>query len=249
MLFAVAVTLPVIESQAGYGKHASASWRKRNKRMTRRQYRAYLRRRRAARARRIALARLRAQEQAKVAGANVPAPRMIAASTGTNFAPSAGMPHISLPAGWSGGSKGGEMRWQVAITGRADTATVTFAPLGFVASDDASSNPRSRTFGGYPHSDLRRQVIDRMIAESGWVTNDTVRVIGGRRTFVVSAANGRPEAPNRWTYYFTAVDNRLYRFVSVAPEDHADKIAGEIEALVASIRPSAPSPLTARGSE
>lgn len=159
-----------------------------------------------------------------------------------------GAPHIATPAGWNGGgAANGEVRWQVSLAATAGTANVTFASLGAAGTDDnRPSNRRFRTLGGHAHANLRRQVIDRMIAEGGWVTNDTERTIGGHPTFVVHAASGNQSASRHWKFYYTVVGDRLYRFVFDAPGVHADRLAVEIEAVVASLRAPASAPLTAR---
>ena len=234
MLCAVAVTLPIVESHAG--RSGGASWRSRSRRMRNRHRIAYLRRRRAARARaRMLAVRRQQQEAARANGSEV---KLIPASASmlTNG--------LTTPAGWSVASAGSETRWKTSAG-----AGVAFAPLGRAGSDEAVSNSRYRTLGGYTHSDLRRQVIDRMVTEGGWVTNDAARRIGSHQTFVVEAANGDQASPRRWTFYFTVVGDKLYRFVSDAPDAQADKVAGEVESLVAALRPDASSaPLTARTS-
>lgn len=244
MLFAVAATLPLAESQAGAGKNSSVSSRKHSKRMTRRQWLAYTRRRRAAQRRQRTLARLRAAEKLKAAVANPVSNVMVPVKA---ISQPAGMPQFTAPANWSAtaAARTSEMRWQVSPKHGAGAADVTLTSLGF-AGADASSNPRFRTLGGYPHADLRRQAIDRMIAEGGWVTNDIERTIGGRGAFVVQAASGNTDAPRHWTFYFTVADDRLYRFVSVTDDKDATRLAGEIETIVATLRSTSRAPQTAR---
>lgn len=248
MLFAIAVTLPVADSYAGYG--TKSSWHKRSKKMTRRQRQAYMRRRRAALRRRRMLARLQ-QDATKSSGAAITSDAKLVMANIVRAATLPGAPRITTPAGWNGGSAaGGEMRWQVSHVETSGTVNVTFAPLGTASADDNSpNNRRYRTLGGRAHADLRRQVIDRMIAEGGWVTNDVERTIGGHPSFVVYAASGSQVEPREWAFYYTVVDNRLYRFVSDAPGSGAKRIAGEIESIVASLRSPSPAPLTARSQQ
>jgi hypothetical protein len=243
MLFAVAATLPLAESQAGGGKNSAAVRGKNSKYMTRRQWISFTRRRRAAQRRQRTLARLRAAEATKAGAANTASNVMIPASA---ISRPAGMPNFAAPATWSAAAaRSGEMRWQVAPNNGTSAADVTLTPLGF-AGTDATLNPRFRTLGGYPHADLRRQAIDRMIAEGGWVINDAERVIGGHGTFIVQAASGNPDALRHWTFYFTVADDRLYRFVSVADDKDATRLAGEIETIVATLRAPSGAPQTAR---
>src|SRR5919206_498160 len=72
--------------------------------------------------------------------------------------------------------------------------------------------------GALPVTALRRTVIDRMVAEGGWVTNDVIEESHGRRVFVVLAQTGTPGAPARsWTFYFTEIDGRVYSLATTAP--------------------------------
>jgi hypothetical protein len=80
-------------------------------------------------------------------------------------------------------------------------------------------------------------VIDRMVAEGGWVTNDYVRELEGRRVFVVVAQTGQPGAPSQThTFYFTEVEGRVYSLATTAPVELAEPVAAGSEQLMASLR-------------
>jgi hypothetical protein len=91
--------------------------------------------------------------------------------------------------------------------------------------------------GGVSFAELRRIVIDKMIAAGGWVTNDYQREVGGRQVFVVTAqtpADGRsPE--KALNYYFTEVNGRIYSLTTEASLQSAERVAAEVERLIASL--------------
>jgi hypothetical protein len=139
-----------------------------------------------------------------------------------------------LPGGWSSaGASGraGEMRFNVrAADGRVRSSAV-WSRVNLEPA--ATSDARGKTFGGVPVTTLRRTVINRMVAEGGWVTNDVQRQFGERRVFVVTAqsvaANGERRA---WTFYFTESEGQVYSLATNAPVEFADTLAAESEQAV-----------------
>jgi hypothetical protein len=104
--------------------------------------------------------------------------------------------------------------------------------------------------GGTPVAALRRTVIDRMVAEGGWVTNDFVQEMRGRKVFVVQAQTGAPGAPTQsLTFYFTEIDGRLYSLATTAPLDMAAPVALGSEQFMASLQPVASRNTASRKSE
>ena len=115
------------------------------------------------------------------------------------------------------------------------------SPVTLSASDLAAapSSGRVKSIGGLPVAALRRTVIDRMVAEGGWVTNDMIREVRGRRVLVVLAQTGTPGAPTKsWAFYFTEVEGRVYSLATTAPVEFAEPVAAGLEQLVASLRPA-----------
>ncbi|HLM56777.1 MAG TPA: hypothetical protein VK422_11730, partial [Pyrinomonadaceae bacterium] len=113
------------------------------------------------------------------------------------------------------------------------------APVSLKGSDltAAPAPARSKTVGGAPVAALRRTVIDRMVAEGGWVTNDMVQDIRGRRVFVVVAQTGAPGAPTKsWAFYFTELDGRVYSLATTAPVEFGAPVAAASEQFMASLR-------------
>ncbi|MDQ1559117.1 MAG: hypothetical protein QOD32_2177 [Pyrinomonadaceae bacterium] len=143
-----------------------------------------------------------------------------------------------LPNAWSSAasSRAGEMRFNVrAADGRVRSSAV-WSRVNLAAADSSVSDARSKTFGGVPVALLRRTVINRMVAEGGWVTNDVQRQLGERRVFVVTAqsvaANGERRA---WMFYFTESDGQVYSLATNAPAEFADALAVESEQAVVAL--------------
>ncbi|HEX9918928.1 MAG TPA: hypothetical protein VGA87_07165 [Pyrinomonadaceae bacterium] len=143
-----------------------------------------------------------------------------------------------LPSAWSstGASRAGEMRFNVrAADGRVRSSAVwSRVNLGSAASSDTDA--RSKTFGGIPVALLRRTVINRMVAEGGWVTNDVQRQFGERRVLVVTAQSIAAGGERRaWTFYFTESDGQVYSLATNAPAEFADTLAAESEQAIVAL--------------
>lgn len=196
-----------------YRRHSRAWWRR---------YRARQRRRRAA-----ALAHRRALLAAKI-----PQP---AVATSPNMTP-------KLPTGWNNMSKANspEMKFS---TG-ADTASVPGqATLAVVAQSRPipsylTTREQSRMLAGFALTDLRRIVIDKMIAAGGWVTNDYQRDVAGSRVFVVTAQTPSDAyGPEKsWNFYFTELNGRVYSLTTNTPRQFSDRMAAEAEEFIASLQ-------------
>ncbi|HEX8131778.1 MAG TPA: hypothetical protein VF527_21965 [Pyrinomonadaceae bacterium] len=143
-----------------------------------------------------------------------------------------------LPSAWSSAasSRTGEMRFNVrAADGRVRSSAV-WSRVNVQSAAASAPDARSKTFGGVPLTLLRRTVINRMVAEGGWVTNDVQRQLGERRVFVVTAqsvaANGERRA---WMFYFTESDGQIYSLATNAPAEFADTLAAESEQAVVAL--------------
>ena len=145
---------------------------------------------------------------------------------------------LTLPASWSsaGASPSGEQRFNVRTFDGAPAGTASLSPMA-APRGDAPVTPRTKTLGGVPLASLRSTVIDRMVAEGGWVVNDMERLVADRRVYVVVAQTGAPDGPQRcWMFYFTEVEGRLYRLVTNTPLEQSETVAAASERLVASFR-------------
>lgn len=251
LIFAlVAGGTPVtLETFAKWGR-PSAVRRKKNTKRYRRHSRAWWRRYRARqKARRERALRRQAERQALsarntstgTAGGSTTRP---VNHSGANSALAVSAPRlpfdVQLPHTWTGARKGasGEVTFAVrGADGRA-AGTAVLLPVAVSAADASDAvNPRTKTIGGIPVAALRRTVIDRMVAAGGWVVNDMVREMGGRRVFVVLAHTGTPGAPTKsLTFYFAEVDGRVYSLATAAPVELAEPIAAGSEQFMSTLR-------------
>ncbi len=101
-----------------------------------------------------------------------------------------------------------------------------------------TSREEKKMLGGIAVGDLRRMVIDKMVASGGWVVNDFVRDVNGHRVFVVTARTPKDAlTPEKaWTFYFTEAGGRIYGLTTDAPVEFADRMTGEAERFIESLR-------------
>jgi len=261
MLFAVAAVLPLISSSAhNNGKpSASASKKRKLRRYSRawwRRYRERQRRRRAAQLRRKALdgERQRNAERqsprdnssSSSAAQSVPLVDMslaLATDSAGQSTPMIATEHNSRPRA-AVSRKGVRLNTPDGRTvGQVAVAVVAQARDGGATATTVS---RRRTLSGVPFADLRRMVIDKMLASGGWVVNDFEREINGRRVYVVLAqtatAGDRRVAGQSWNFYFTESEGQIYSIVSNAPVEFSDRLAVEAERVIATLGTSSNRP-------
>lgn len=224
MLFSVVVMLPFASSTAHGLRQNSASQQQRR---YRRHSRAWWKRYRARQRQRRAEAR---------AHRSAPLAQSLPSLANGVMTPAL----QSLPAGWNNVSlAGGEVKFRT----EANAPLLGQASLAVVAR--SRPNPtyltqreQSRMLAGVAFSDLRRIVIDKMINNGGWVINDFERQVNGGRVFTVIAqtpADGR--APEKsWNFYFAEVDGQIYSLTLSAPSQFSDRLAGEGEKFISSMR-------------
>lgn len=101
-----------------------------------------------------------------------------------------------------------------------------------------TSREQKKMLAGVPVSDLRRIVIDKMVASGGWVVNDFVREVNGNRVFVVTARTPKDAlTPEKaWTFYFTEAGGRVYGLTTEAPVEYADRMSNEAERFIETLR-------------
>lgn len=104
-----------------------------------------------------------------------------------------------------------------------------------------TSREEKKMLGGVAVADLRRMVIDKMVASGGWVVNDFVREVNGHRVFVVTAKTPKDAlTPEKaWTFYFTEAGGRIYGLTTDAPVEFAERMTGEAERFIESLRTKA----------
>jgi hypothetical protein len=207
-----------------YKKYSKAWWR---------QYRAQQRRKRAMQARRRAL-RLRqlrtARRNAAEKKGNASAAKVQPVAAKAPAMLPSGEP---APSGWQAGALSGS-EVQFSVDGGRGTAAISVVGP---ASGETVSTGRNQAVGGAPTTALRREVINRMIRENGWVVNDYTKQVGEKKVYVVvaqSQANGRL---NSRMFYFTEVAGRIYSVSTNTGVDSADRIAEESEKVINSLQP------------
>jgi len=104
-----------------------------------------------------------------------------------------------------------------------------------------TSREEKKMLGGVAIADLRRMVIDKMVASGGWVVNDFVREVKGNRVFVVTARTPKDAlTPEKaWTFYFTEAGGRIYGLTTDAPAEFAERMTNEAERFIESLRAKA----------
>ncbi|MEO7674720.1 MAG: hypothetical protein ABIU09_11670 [Pyrinomonadaceae bacterium] len=213
------------KSQKKYKKYSKRWWR---------QYRATLRRKRALQARRRAM-RLRQLRLARVRGSENAKPQAIAVKTKSvddktpALLPSGG----AAPTGWKRGqSSGSELQFSL-DGGNGSAAISVVGP----AMGETVDTGRNRAVGGVPTTSLRREVINRMVRENGWVVNDFQKDIGGKNVYVVVAqSQGTGGRVHSRMFYFTEVDGRIYSVATNSQADAAERIAEESEKVIFSLQ-------------
>lgn len=220
MLISIIALLPLAES-AAHGIRQSAGMQRRHRRHSRRWWRRHRRLRRAALAhRQSSLATQVPQLNKPVAGAN---------------------PVLSqLPNGWNAlpASANGELRFKATAPGTSDQAALAVVAMSQPNPSYLAPKERKQMLAGVSFSELRRIVIDKMIASGGWVNNDYEREVAGHRVFIVTAqtpGDGRSQ-DKVWNSYFTEVNGRIYSLTTEASLQSSERMAAEAEKFIASLR-------------
>ena len=104
-----------------------------------------------------------------------------------------------------------------------------------------TSREEKNMLAGLPVADLRRIVIDKMVSAGGWVTNDYLREVNGKRIFIVTARTpGDTLTPEKaWTFYFTEAGGRIYGLTTDTPLEFSDRMSNEAERYIETLRANA----------
>ena len=215
------------KGQKKYKKYSKRWWRQYRAKLKRK--RAIQARRRAMRLRQLRLARMRRLQNAK------PKPQVTAAKAKPVDvkAPALLPSGETAPNGWKRGqTSGSELQFSV-DGGNGSAAISVVGP----AMGETVDTGRNRAVGGVPTTSLRREVINQMVRENGWVVNDFQKDIGGRNVYVVVAqsqgAGGRVLSR---MFYFTEVDGRIYSVATNSQHEAAERIAEESEKVISSLQ-------------
>ena len=200
-------------------------------------YRAQERRKKAlaARKRNLKLKQLR-METAKATGDTDKAQRVAPASKATPIKKTAAvLPSGSpAPSGWqTAAATPAQLQFRVDNSSGSQVGSATITVIG---PSTGTGDPR-RSVGGVSTTSLRREVIDKMIRENGWVVNDYQKEISGQSVYVVVAqSQTRSGAVQSRMFYFTEVDGRIYSVATNSPVQEADRLAEESEKVINSLK-------------
>ena len=140
------------------------------------------------------------------------------------------------PRGWKKGpSSSGELQFRVDDASGVQVGTASITVVG-PAMGESSDAGRNKTLAGVPTTSLRREVINRMINENGWVVNDFQKEIGGKKVYVVVAQSQNGARVNSRMFYFTEVDGRIYSVSTNSNQDSAERLAEESEKVINSLQ-------------
>ena len=209
-----------------YKKYSKKWWRAYHRRMKRK--RALRARKRALRLRQLRLARQRAAEK----GTNAVASKPVVKNRKPDELPS-GAP---APSGWSASKASpAELQFRVNNSAGDQVGSAAISVVGPAMSTGAEGSRKG--VGGISTSTLRRDVIDRMIKENGWVVNDYQKDIAGQSVYVVVAqSQSRNGAVQSRIFYFTEVDGRIYSVATNSPVQEAERLAEESEKVINSLK-------------
>jgi hypothetical protein len=218
------------KQQKKYKKYSKRWWRQYRARAKRR--RALQARRRALRLRQIRLAKMRRKGSRKAKPVIASTPKSVE-ETKIAMLPSG----HTAPAGWRpGASTSGEVNFSV-DNGNGSASISVVGP----ATGETVDSGRQRAVGGVSTAALRREVINRMIRENGWVVNDYQKSIGNRSVYVVVAQSQSGGRVHSRMFYFTEANGRIYSVATNSAAEAADRIAEESEKVIFSL--AAPRPV------
>ena len=205
-----------------YKKYSKAWWR---------QYHARHRRLQALRARKRAmrLAQIRLAEAGKEnpAVANIPAKAQPVVLPSGEKAPAGWRPAAVSPA---------ELQFRVDNTSGDQVGSASISVVG-PANNSVGDYARTKSVGGVSTSSLRRDVIDRMVRENGWVVNDYQKDIAGQSVYVVVAqSQSRSGSLQSRMFYFTEVDGKVYSVATNSPVQEQERLAEESEKVINSLK-------------
>ena len=186
-------------------------------------------RKRALRLRHLRLARQRAIE-------NGTAPSRTAANDPKQGTTAAVLPSgAPAPKGWTPAKTSpAEVQFRV---DNSSGDQVGSASISVVGPSAVSGENNRKAVGGVSTTSLRREVIDRMIKENGWVVNDYQKDIAGQSVYVVVAqSQARNGAVQSRMFYFTEVDGRIYSVATNSPVQEAERLAEESEKVINSLK-------------
>jgi hypothetical protein len=251
LLVGIGVIVPLATDTTEAGQRAAKKKKKRGwkgvKKYSKRWwqlYRAQERRKKSLRARKRSL-KLRQLRLAKARAADPSAEPALAAAKRpstpartSSAAPKAVLPSgDKAPQGWSPSqTSASEMQFRVNNSSGDQVGSASISVVGPAVNSSTPDN-LNRTVGGVATTSLRREVIDRMIRENGWVVNDYQKQISGQQVYIVEAqSQAKNGAVQSRMFYFTEVDGRIYSVATNSPVNESTRLAEESEKVINSLK-------------
>jgi hypothetical protein len=213
-------------------KYSRAWWRWYHKQQ--RKKRALMARKRALRARQILLARTKNQAKGETSTKKGGVRERVAVKTNSEGA--------VLPSGKNApksfkqsDATDAEIRFSVSDDSGQNLGTASLKVEGRSMGEDSDVG-RNKMIGGVPTSSLRRNVIDKMMKEDGWVVNDYQKDINGKKVYVVVAQASNKGVVQSRLFYFTEVDGKIYSLSTNSPNHAQERIAEESEKVIQSLQ-------------
>ena len=193
-----------------------------------RRKRAMAKRRRALRLRQLRLAEARTTEKS-----NAPEKKQIVKTSAVVEPPSLLPSGEEAPRGWKKTSATpGELRFGVTDSSGQTVGSASISVVGPAMGDNNVRN----TLAGVPTTSLRRDVINRMISENGWVVNDFQKDINDKKVYVVVAQSQNGGRVSSRLFYFTEVEGRIYSVSTTSSQDAAERLSDETEKVINSLQ-------------
>lgn len=244
LLIGIGTIVPLATEYAEAGpktkrKHRKAKKYKKYSRAWWRQYRARMKRKKAMQARKRAL-RLRRMRLARIAAkarANGEKPTVAKMKKNTSSSAAVLPSGDPAPAGWRPAQASpAELQFRVDNSAGDQVGSASISVVGPAMGDSSSFN-RTKSVGGVATTALRRDVIDRMIRENGWVVNDYQKEISGQQVYVVVAqSQAKNGALQSRMFYFTEVDGKIYSVSTNSPAQEQERLAEESEKVINSLK-------------
>jgi hypothetical protein len=249
LILAVAIGIGAIiplatqQAEAGarkYGKHRKHAKYKKYSKAWWRQYRARMKRKRAMqlakrqlRLRQLRMAQVRTDEN----GASQPVAKLKPVSSKTKKADAATQVALpsgdQAPAGWKPSqATASELQFRVDNSAGDQIGSASISVVG-----PSRGSGGRQSVGGVSTSTLRRDVIDKMIKENGWVVNDYQQEIAGQTVYVVVAqSQAKTGGVQSRMFYFTEVDGQVYSVATNSPIQESERVAEESEKVINSLK-------------
>ncbi len=218
-----------------YKKYSKGWWRQYRARMKRK--RAHQAHKRNLRLRQLRLAKARAENSPGPASGPSAKPTLAKAKTPDTSAPTVLPSGAPAPSGWKAAqSSPSELQFRVDNSAGDQVGSASISVVG-PSVGQAGEASKSKSVGGVATSSLRREVIDRMVRENGWVVNDYQKDIAGQPVYVVVAqSQAKNGALQSRMFYFTEVDGHIYSVATNSPVQEAERLAEESEKVINSLK-------------